>query len=352
MTLHTNAPAQRWPVRLALALAGGYALVLALALLKSGAHAISSGALGMHVPTTTAGALGMGWLMAYLFLSGSPPATIAVSLFAADALGQAQALAMIIGSRCGAASAVLVVGFIYQLRGSERAASLGTGVAALVTTLLLAPLVLAFSALLLEPLVGLGAQTWGTTTWDWLDVITAPPLDLLAALEPPGWSLVPLGALVLLGGFKLFDAALPDLHESERFRLQFPERPLALFVLGMLVTTMTLSVSVSVSLLVPLAARGTLRRAQVIPYVMGANITALVDTLVAAGLSGAPAAPAIVLTGMIAAALASLTVLMLVYAPFAQLVEQITTRVVRDTRALILFLAVVILVPIALLQAG
>ena len=58
-------------------------------------------------------------------------------------------------------------------------------------------------------------------------------------------------------------------------------RPLVTFALGLAVTTLTMSVSVSLSVLVPLSARGYIRRENVIPYIMGANITTFVDTLVA-----------------------------------------------------------------------
>ena len=51
---------------------------------------------------------------------------------------------------------------------------------------------------------------------------------------------------------------------------------------GALVTLLTLSVSVSLSVLVPLNHRGYVRRENVIPYIMGAGITTFVDTLLAA----------------------------------------------------------------------
>jgi hypothetical protein len=45
-------------------------------------------------------------------------------------------------------------------------------------------------------------------------------------------------------------------------------------------------VSVALVVLVPLVAKGYLRRANTLPYIAGANITTLVDTLVAAILLG------------------------------------------------------------------
>ena len=57
-------------------------------------------------------------------------------------------------------------------------------------------------------------------------------------------------------------------------------RPVVTFLLGALVTLLTMSVSLSLSILVPLSMRGYVRRENVIPYVMGANITTFIDTLI------------------------------------------------------------------------
>ena len=59
-----------------------------------------------------------------------------------------------------------------------------------------------------------------------------------------------------------------------------------MFALGCLVATLTLSVSVALTVLVPLASRGYIKREESIPYIMGANITTLADTLVAAMILG------------------------------------------------------------------
>jgi hypothetical protein len=59
-----------------------------------------------------------------------------------------------------------------------------------------------------------------------------------------------------------------------------------MFLVGCGVTLLTLSVAVSLTLLVPLVASGRLRRANSLPYIAGANITTMADTLVAAILLG------------------------------------------------------------------
>jgi solute carrier family 34 (sodium-dependent phosphate cotransporter) len=62
---------------------------------------------------------------------------------------------------------------------------------------------------------------------------------------------------------------------------------------------MTLSVSVALTILVPLVAKGHLKREDTLPYIAGANITTLADTLVAAMLVSNPDAARVVLAEMV-----------------------------------------------------
>ena len=71
--------------------------------------------------------------------------------------------------------------------------------------------------------------------------------------------------------------------------------------------------SVSLSLLVPLSARGYVRRENLIPYIMGANITTFIDTLLAALLINNPMGFTIVLVQMITATFASLVILIFIF---------------------------------------
>jgi Na+/phosphate symporter len=88
-----------------------------------------------------------------------------------------------------------------------------------------------------------------------------------------------------------------------------------MFLLGSAVTLLSMSVSVSVGLLVPLSARGYVRRENVIPYIMGANITTFIDTLIASILMNNPHSFTIVFVEMLSVSLVSLTVLTTLYRP-------------------------------------
>src|SRR5215207_2418819 len=124
----------RWLPKLLIMVVGLLAFILALQLLKQGAKVYGGEIIRMLNVSNVSNTLGFGWLLAYIFLSGSPVAAIAVSFFAAGTITDMQAFTMITGSRLGASFIVLFVGFLYYLRGHQRSASISIGVLALLTT--------------------------------------------------------------------------------------------------------------------------------------------------------------------------------------------------------------------------
>src|SRR5262245_13095255 len=281
-----------WLRTLLFAVVGLFFFILALQLLKQGAKVYGGEIVRFLHITSAANSLGFGWLLAYIFLSGSPVAAIAVSFFAGGTISGLQAFTMITGSRLGASFIVLFVGFLYYLRGHQRSASIAIGVLALLTTaaIYLPALALGYWLLTSGLLYALQVSA-DTPIASFIDLIYGPILDLLKRWGAPGWMefLAGIGALLL--AFKLLDRALPEMSaERSSFQRigQLVYRPMAMFILGAAVTSVTLSVSVSLSILVPLSAKGLVRRENTLPYIMGANITTFIDTLVAALIPGGP----------------------------------------------------------------
>lgn len=326
--------------------------VFALEMMKSGAKGLTPVLRGHLDIENAADCLGLGWLMAYVVLSGSPAAAIAMALLSADALTQIQAFAMVSGSRLGASSIVLLLGFIYTLRGHEPWTVLSTGVLSLLLTASVQ-----FSGL---P-VGIFILKQG-----WLDAIYWPWLThfstgINAVINPimgpitqflPHWTLFVLGGGMITLSFQLFDKALPEFG-FKRAGLSRPSRliyrPEIMFLMGLLVTLFTLSVSVSIGILVPLSARGYVRRENIIPYVLGANISTMIDTLAAAVILGAPQAVIVVMAHMMSAIIVSLPIVLLVYEPYTKLMSHALEWILKGRRNLAIFLGVFFLVPIGLI---
>ncbi len=325
--------------------------VMALELLKSGA----SGLISLLERLSIDGPLnlfGFGWLGAYAALSGSPVAATALSLFSGGAISDLESFAMINGSRFGASFMVLFVGFLYYLRHRRNPDGLYIGVVALLTTFTIYTPSLLVGLLALEQGwfdgVSVGAPPGvATVTQDGFGALAERAADALPAL-----GLFALGAGVMLVSFLLFDRVLPNLEPPgprlERV-LAFFHRPVPMFVMGAAVTLVTLSVSISLTLLVPLSLKGVVRRHGIVPYVMGANITTFIDTLFAAVLLDTPRAVTVVVTQMALTAAVSAVVLLLLFRPYQRAVLGLAHRVTASRRAFVGFLAAIFVVPGVLL---
>ena len=125
-----------------------------------------------------------------------------------------------------------------------------------------------------------------------------------------------------------------------------------MFALGCVVATLTLSVSVALTVLVPLASRGYIKREESIPYIMGANITTLADTLVAAMVLGNAVAVHIVLAEAIGVSLVSLVFLAFLFGPMKRSIMALDDWVVSTNRRLWLFVAVLFILPAIFLTSG
>ncbi|MBL7062801.1 MAG: hypothetical protein ISS49_01170 [Anaerolineae bacterium] len=338
--------------KLGLGLSGFLLFVLALGMMKEGAGGLAP-LLRDHLEVTnTADSMGFGLLMAYLVLSGSPVAAAAVALLSASTLSSLQAFTMIAGSRLGACLTVLLVGFVYTLRGHEQWTALTAGIL----------------SLLLTGSIQLGSLPMGLLILSrgWLNDLSIPALEGLAAgvnqgLEPllgplvaflPGWMLFVAGVGLVTLSFRLFDHAMPQMR-LERTDLgqvsRLVYRPEVMFLMGLAITLFTMSVSISVGILVPLSARGYMRRENIIPYILGANISTFADTLVAAALLGDPRAIAVVTTHIVCAAIVSLLLILLAYRPYERAISDALAWITRRRRNFILFLSIIFVIPVVLI---
>ena len=325
--------------------------VLALELLKKGAAGIVPILRGLDI-SGVAGSVGFGWLMACVVLSGSPVAAIALTLLAARTLTTPEAFAMIGGSRLGASFVVLVIGLLDDLRNrrSEKRSAY-IGVAAIVSTAIVYVPAMALGYLGLERGLFAGLRIEGRDLASLIGAVYGP-ITSLAARSLPRFALFVVGVLSLLGAFKIFDFVLPDLQGKESpmsLAGRVIYRPWVMFLIGLGVTSVTMSVSVSLSLLVPLAAKGYVRRENVCPYILGANITTFIDTLFAGALVGHPDAVRVVAVLMACVTLLSVPIVLLAPHAFERLVDRIARRATASTRALLVFVVGLFLVPALLI---
>src|SRR5918999_4257434 len=340
-------------VRLAVKLGAAlFLFILALQVMKTGAASLSilqgDGFL-VRSPGTT---LGLGWLGALLVLSGSPVAASALALVGAGAITEVEGFTMLTGSRLGAAFVVLMVAVIYALRGKEgeRMKPVSTAVMALVTTALIyiPGSLIGYALLQWAPFraveIGFPAQFDSI-----VDLVYGPILERIESL--PAAVLFLGGLAILLLSFKLIDTVLPRLDESTLVssKLGWLKKKWPMFALGCLVALVTLSVSVALTVLVPLVVRGYVKREAILPYIMGANITTLGDTLLAAFLLRSPEAVRIVLAGIIGTTIVSVILLAFFYVPLRRGIWKFQRQMIKNKPRLAMFTAGLFAMPLAII---
>ena len=335
----------------AFGLLGLFLFVLALQLMKEGAVGLGPFVVERLGVSSPVSALGFGWVMAYVVMSGSPVAAVALTFFSSGVITAVDTFTMIAGSRFGASFIVLLLGFLYMLRGRSHGQSLEMGVLSLLTTYAIYGIAVPLGALVLMTHVLDGfTPVLPAALFDAIETVFDPIVDAVAS-RVPAWGLFVAGLAAILLAFNLFDRALPDLSKESPIRglEAHVYRPTVMFGLGALLTLFTLSVSVSLGLLVPLSAKGIARRENVIPYIMGANITTFVDTLFASLFLGKPEAFTVVLVEMLAVAAVSAVVLFGFYSRFERILLDISRTILASKGRLALFVLVIFVVPLLML---
>lgn len=342
--------------RLLFGLASLWLFLIALGLMKDGARGLAP-ILGGTIDSVW-NAVGFGWLGALLVLSGSPVAASSLTLLDAGVVTADESYAMVVGSRLGAAFVVLVIGALYALRGrtSGRRSPISIGI-----------LALAMTAIVYVPggLLGLWVLRLGVLDsvnltppsffFDFTEAISAPAIALVEAVVAPrdalgAGLLFGVGLALLLVSFRLVDELLPSLSsEADDGRARWYVGPWKMFGIGLVVALATLSVSVALSLLVPAVARGYVRREQIPPYIAGANITTLADTLVVGILTGNDVAPRVVLAVAIGVTCSTVLMLAVAYRPVRRRVFSLQAAVLANRRTLVAFVAALFLCPLMLL---
>jgi hypothetical protein len=91
------------------------------------------------------------------------------------------------------------------------------------------------------------------------------------------------------------------------------------------------------------------RRENIIPYVMGANITTFIDTLVAAVLLGNADAFTVVLLEMLSVGIISLIIIGLFYRRYERFVLDILKSVTRSRRNMAIYMIGIVGIPVLLM---
>jgi solute carrier family 34 (sodium-dependent phosphate cotransporter) len=329
-----------------------FLFIFAIYTMKEGAKGLTPLVRNTLAVDTPLNSLGFGWLFAYIVMSGSPVAAVALTFFTNGIVDQLGAFTMITGSRLGASFIVLFIGFLYVLRGKDRASSLSMGLLSLsvTATTYLVALIIGISILSSGVFDGVQLRS-GALVTSVVDMVLDPVLSFISGILPDVLLFL-VGLGVIIFSLNLFDKALPQMaikgsQVGSVSRLVY--RPWVMFLMGAAITLISMSVSVSLSILVPLSNRGFIRRENVIPYIMGANITTFIDTLLAAVLLNNPQAFTVVLVEMISILIVSVIILMTFFHSYERSMLAFVKWITASNRNLFIFMAFILIVPLILM---
>jgi hypothetical protein len=332
-----------------------WVFLVGLTTMKAGAGAIAPALDGSTFTDSLPSVLGLGWLSAMLVMSGSPIAASSLALLDGGTLTRDETFMALTGSRLGASFVVLVVAFVYALRkrgpDANRGATLSVGILALLMTAVayVPGAVLGLTLLRSGSLSHVDTLPLGGIE-DVVGAITDPAVDLFGRALPDE-ALFVLGLGLLLTGLKLFDAVLPTPAASTLAKRDWRDNRWVMFGIGSAVAFVTMSVSVALTVLVPAVAKGFLRRRQAIPYIAGANVTTLADTLLTAVLLGNADAVRVVLAELIGVAAITLLLLAFLYGPLQRSMIALIDGILVSRTRIGAFVLAVFAIPVTLVLA-
>ena len=298
-------------------------------------------------------ALGTGWFLAYAVLNGATSAAIGIAFLESGLITVTNTFMMIGGSRLGASFIVVFIGLLEYLQGKnpDIRDSCSVGILQFITT---------YAAYIPATILGyflvanfdtsfLALSAPESLTYG-LDMIYGGLISALSSHLGP-LTLFTGSVIVLVWSLQMFDRGFKGISEekfrSKYLRFLFTNRWVS-FGMGAGITLLTTSVALSVGIIVPLYNRGYFRRKEIIPYLMGANITTMISSLMAAAVMGSKQGmmAALVLTS---AVLITTIVLLAVYDRFYSLLKTVFDTVMLRDRYLAAFIIVLFLIPLLLI---
>ncbi|WP_254764010.1 sodium:phosphate symporter [Natrinema marinum] len=296
-------------------------------------------------------ALGLSWLASYVLANGSIVAALSLSLFNSGLVLPSQLFLMIVGSRLGGAAVVVFIGaFDYQheeIESLRESTSLGLLTFLLTHSIYLPAMALGYAAMpaiRVEDGRGRALPDLEVSLPDALAIVADGLID---AVGPGIAFLVAIGCI--LASLRLFDRILDGLDE-QRLRRRYISRlndKWVSFGLGLVVTGLTTGVAFSLGVIVPLYNRGHIKRTEIMPFVLGANIGTLVDTLIVALALNTAVGVRIVLFLVAIGSIISVAALAF-FAPYSRLIDSAQDRILEDRSIFVAVLLFLLLVPVLL----
>ncbi|MFW5902645.1 MAG: hypothetical protein ACOCTT_02035 [archaeon] len=307
-----------------------------------------------HVDSPIA-SFGFGWFLSYVMLSGAPPAILSLNLLHVGVLTTVSSYMMVMGTRFGAAFILVLIGLLEYFRGRSDSLADSTSIAFLsfiITYTVFVPALFLGRIFLSSPLIDMSIYSPGFLVFGidgFFSVFSSRFLSLLGALPSFFASL-----FLLVIGLSVFNKTFENI-EPYRFKssiIAFAMRhKWYSFFIGVFITLISGSVSISLGVLVPLYNLGYLERKNLIPYIMGANVATFISHFVASMLLESSIAFNLVLAATVASLIITLIYLYF-YGYYSKFIKKSINFILLRPSLLIIFTLFLIAFPLSLIILG
>jgi len=288
-----------------------YLFLLSIGLIGEAFKHLGSGVVETLLSTISDPLVGLfaGILATSIVQSSSTVTSFVVGLVGGGALPIVCAIPIVMGANIGTSVTSLIVSLGHLTRRTEfqRAFAAATvhDFFNIIAVLVFFPLqyFTNFLGKAAEALSTVFANAGGLTFASPLKMITKPVIEMAAQMAAyRGWILLLLGFVFMAVSLSFIVKVLKSLvlERVERFFSQYIFRTVKRsFLLGVVLTALVQSSSVSISIAIPLAGSGVLALEQLFPYAMGANIGTTVTSILASLATGSPAAVTVAFAHML-----------------------------------------------------
>ncbi|HUW43971.1 MAG TPA: hypothetical protein VMV95_03365 [Bacillota bacterium] len=274
-----------------------YMFVFSLTLIK-----VSSASLGEGIFSLTGdnvseiNAFGLGWLATLITQSSGAAAAILIAFSLVGIIGPIILLYMIIGTRIGTSITALFTAFLVHAKRRDFRHGFEIGLANLVYAI-----PIAIVMFLLEFFTGFFHKI-GTYfvvfdspfKYNIVDMVVLPVINLFSFI-PNHLNLV-LGIFLLVGSLKYIPKFMINIWGEKHLKRkinEFLDKKWKSFLLGLGITALLMSTSITITFLIPLVITRITKLKNVIPYMIGANLGGVSEIILGGLVLGGRALPAI-----------------------------------------------------------
>jgi len=274
-----------------------YMFVFSLTLIK-----VSSASLGEGIFSLTRNkiseinAFGFGWLATLITQSSGAAAATLTAFHLAGIIGPIILIYMIIGTRIGTSITALFASFLIHAKRRDFRHGFEIGLANLVYAIPIAIIMF-----LLEFFTGFFSKIGGyfvvfgsSFKYDIINIIVLPVINLISSM-PDNLKIV-LGVIFLIGSLKYLPRFMINIWGEKYLRVKinkFLDKKWRSFLLGLGVTALLMSTSITITFLIPLVVTRITKLKKVIPYMIGANLGGVSEIVLGGLVLGGSALPAV-----------------------------------------------------------